>query len=233
MFGMLDYRAHKLFQILWLPCAVAFQLLRFGNITVVIIIAQSTSQSTLVKIIIAYALFEAISALLLWPIWALVIWVFKRGFFWLVDVIPAHGSNKEEARDIVMRGRVAELERKLKTDFTNWTHEDTDEIVSLGNWRARLFFGGNLRRRLQRRITEYKRMYETFAAEFGKSGTDELDYAELEEVNKRLVEVDNLVPDGKPSWFETALITQYYFNSIVAISLIALVIGLATPQGRY
>ena len=154
MFGMLDYRAHKLFRILWLPCAAAFQLLRFGNIALVIIIAQSTSQGTLVKIIIAYILFEAIAGLLLWPIWALVSWMFKRGFFRIIDVIPAHGSNEEDAKDIVIRGRVAELERRLKTDFTNWTHEDTDEFVSLGNWRARLFFGRSLRRRLQRRITE-------------------------------------------------------------------------------
>jgi hypothetical protein len=229
---MLDYRAHKLFRILWLPCAAAFQLLRLGCIVIAITIAQSTSQGTLIRIIIAYLVFEVIS-LLLMPIWALTVWMFKHGFFWLIDVTPAHGSTEEEAKDIVIRGRVAELERKLKTDVNNWTLEDTDEFISLGNWRARLFFGGRLRRRLQRQIAERNRLVEDFTTELGKSETEALNYAEIAEFKKRLVEADNRVPDGKPSWFETILINQYSFNSVLAIALIVLVIGLTTPQGHF
>ena len=232
MSRMPDYRAHKLFWILRLPLALAASLSRFVVITIAIVIAQSTSYGPFVKIGIAYVAFELISLLLV-ALLASVSWVSKRGFFWLIDVVPAHGANQEEAQDIALRGRIAELEIKLKTNFTRWTPDDTDEMVSLGNWRARFFFGGRIRRRLQRRITEYKHLYEDFVSEYGKSGDCELDYAEMTELKKRLVEADNRVPDGKPSWFEKIIVTQSFFNSIIATILIVIVINYVAPHGHF
>jgi hypothetical protein len=212
MFGMLDYRAHKLLQLLWLPFAILAKLSSFVIIAVAIIIAESTSYSTLVKIIIAYILFELIGIIAFQVIWALVIWAFKRAFFWLIDVVPAHGANHKEAQAIALYGRRFELEKKLAHDIANWTPEDTYEFVSLMNWRARLFFGGKIRIRAQRTATELKRIFQ----ESGKQPT-EIGINGIEEARKQ-------VPGGNVSWFEHVIVTQYFFNSIVGITLIVFVI---------
>jgi hypothetical protein len=109
MFGMLDYRAHKLFRFLRFPFVILGQLLRFVYIAVAIIIAQKTTYGTLLRIIIAYLSFEVMALLGLWFIWTPLYWAFKRVFFWLVDVVPAHGANDQEARSIVQDGRFIEL----------------------------------------------------------------------------------------------------------------------------
>ena len=59
MFGMLDYRAHKLFWLLTLPIRWTGKLSSFVCIGIAILIAQNTSYSFWVKVIIAYASMES------------------------------------------------------------------------------------------------------------------------------------------------------------------------------
>jgi hypothetical protein len=218
LFGMLDYRAHKLFRLLRFPLAIIFKLAVFAGIATSIIIAQNTSYTTVVKIVLAYVVFEVLTAVI-GVVYSAVLWMFKRGFFWLIDVIPAHGSTPEEARAIAEGGRAVELGLKFERDIANWTPEDTYEFVSLMNWRARLFFGGKLRIRSQRTATELKRIFE----DTGKTPND-LGITRVTEVRKQ-------VPSGDVSWFETAIVSQNYFNSITAITLIVLVIAYAPQHG--
>jgi hypothetical protein len=71
--------------------------------------------------------------------------------FWLIDVVPARGENAEEARNITLHGKVVWLDKKLSTDIENWSENDSQELVSLLNWRARLFFNG--RKRLEDQLS--------------------------------------------------------------------------------
>ncbi|MGP0060291.1 MAG: hypothetical protein ACLPID_13490 [Beijerinckiaceae bacterium] len=218
MFGMLDYRAHKLLWLLLWPFTILTKLTFFAVIAAAIIIAQNTAYSTVVKVVIAYVVCELMLAVV-----SLIVlashWMFKAVFFWLIDVIPAHGSTPEEAHAIALRGRATELALKWDRDISNWTAEDTHEYVSLMNWRARLFFGGRIRTRMQRVTTELRRIF----ADTGTTPTA-LGVAGVVEAQKR-------VPGGEVSWFEQALVSQHIFNSIVAIILIVLVIAYAPQHG--
>ena len=111
---MLDYRAYKLFQLLWLPFAIVFKLAFFAIIAASIIIAQNTSYTTVAKIVLAYIVFEVLAAVI-GVVYTAVFWMFKRGFVWLIDVIPAHGSTPEEALAIAFGGRAIELGLKTRT----------------------------------------------------------------------------------------------------------------------
>src|SRR5579872_3153486 len=70
MFGMLDYRAHKLMWLLWLPIRLLIRIVFFVNIAASVLIAQSTNYPILVRIVIAYVAFEGIGMLLLAFWWA-------------------------------------------------------------------------------------------------------------------------------------------------------------------
>jgi hypothetical protein len=72
----------------------------------------------------------------------------------LIDVLPAHGADTEEAKAIALTGRVFELSKKLENEIENWTRDDTKELVSTMNWRARLFFP--IRDRMENTIVELK-----------------------------------------------------------------------------
>ena len=212
MFGMLDYRAHKLFRLLLFPLAIIFKLAFYAGIATSIIIAQNTSYTTVVKIVLAYVVFEVLTAVI-GAVYSAVMWMFKRGFFWLIDVIPAHGSTPEEARAIAEGGRGVELSLKLDHDIANWTPEDTSETMSLMNWRARMFFGERSRIRSQRLVAELQRI-------FADTGTTPADLGRI-----RIETMRKQVPGYNVSWFETAIVSRNYFNSIIAITLIVLVIA--------
>ncbi len=137
----------------------------------------------------------------------------RRGFFWLVDVVPARGQNQDEAKAIALYGRIFELDKKFLHDIANWTREDTDEYISFMNWRARLFYGTKLRIRLQRVAAELQRIYNEngqLPSELGISG--------VKEARKK-------VPGSEVSLLEHLIVGQPYFNSVVAVALIVFVIG--------
>src|SRR6266498_2881696 len=112
VFGMLDFRAHKLF---WLIC------LPFRAIA---------------KIAMAYLVMEGIALALSLVVWKGLFWAIKSTFFWLVDVVPSHGANIDEAHAIVLTGRAFELNKKFENEIENWTFDDTREMISHMNWRS-------------------------------------------------------------------------------------------------
>jgi hypothetical protein len=57
----------------------------------------------------------------------------------------------------VLRGRLAELEIKLKTDIANWTWEDShDFFVAQSSWLGRWFFGKKINRRIDQLVAALK-----------------------------------------------------------------------------
>jgi hypothetical protein len=199
MFGMLDYRAYKLAYILWLPLQIISKISLFVVISISIFITQLTSFNTVMKIIAAYIVFEIIAIIVFQVFWSLVYWAFKRAFLWIIDVVPAHGANIDEAKAIALGGRRAELLIKLEKDIQNWTREDTSELVTFMNWRARLFFGEKIRIRAQRTATALKQTY-------NDNGRQPIDLG-ISGINKARIDAG-----GKASWFESAIVSQPFFN---------------------
>jgi hypothetical protein len=192
-----------------LPFDIVIKLCFFVYVLVAILIAQSTEYNVLLKIVIAYLAFEVI-AILMGIAWLIVYKVFNGAFFWLIDIVPAHGTNAKEARRIAEGGRISELMLKLEKDLNNWTQEDTDQLGSmLWNWRARLFFGKERKRRLNLNIEHLKTIYDT---------TGQLTTDSITEALKKY-------PGGKALWWETVIASPYIFNQIVCLAIIIVVVA--------
>ena len=157
MFGMLDYRAHKLYWLLTLPFRIVCRLVFFAFIAIAIIIAQWTDNSPLVQIVIACVAMEGMAFIfgLLWLF--LVTLPIEKIFLWTVDVVPSHGEDHEEAKEIVRKGPIVWLTKKLMNHIDQWTYEDTDAFVSCMNWRARLLF--NERERFKKRVAVLEQVH--------------------------------------------------------------------------
>jgi hypothetical protein len=157
VFGMLDYRAHKLFFLFMLPLWLTSKISYYVCIAVGILIAQSTGYDFWAKVIIAYACTELLAAVVLGVWWAVNL-LAQKLFFWIVDVIPAKGDNDEEAKEIVKKGRLIWLGKKFNSDVQNWNYEDTNALASTLNWRARMFF--NIKDRIKQRILIFQQHWD-------------------------------------------------------------------------
>jgi hypothetical protein len=217
MFGMLDYRAHKLYWLISLPFRLIARIIFFATILVGIVITQATTFSIPIKIVIAYASVEAIGlVVLLTIVWGMTS-VLNRIFFFLVDVVvPAHGDNVQEAKAIALTGRYFELNKKFETDIENWTYEDTNEFVSSANWRQRLFFP--LKDRLSRLVPELQRIYYETGTQPGDLG------------GYKIAAIRESLPGGKISWFEKAIANTQTFNALVAFAIVAAVLIYLNPS---
>ena len=136
MFGMLDYRAHKLFSLLTFPFRLVTKGVYFILIAIAVWIGVWTGYQPLLQMIVAYVAFEGMGIVfsILWLV--LITWPVDKIFFWMVDVVPARGENTEEAKEIVRKGRYIWLQKKMSNHIDEWTFEDTSDFVSLMNWRA-------------------------------------------------------------------------------------------------
>jgi hypothetical protein len=61
MFGMLDYRAHKLFWLIGLPFRITWRLLWFVIVALAVLIGRWTEYPPLAQIVIAYVAMEGMS----------------------------------------------------------------------------------------------------------------------------------------------------------------------------
>ncbi len=124
LFGMLDYRAHKLYWLLRVPLVLAVIALSFFLLFAAFAYARTFSYPTIVQFGIAVALFE-LGAIALQIVIAILSWVLRKIFFFLVDVVPAEGRNKEEAEDVLVHGDAIRYFAKLK--YQPRRFDDNDE----------------------------------------------------------------------------------------------------------
>jgi hypothetical protein len=213
MFGMLDYRAHKLFWLFSLPIRLVGWLLFFVTLGIGIAVAQWVEYPTIIRIVIGYVTFEAVG-LIMAVIYQLLMWIVRAVFFWIIDVVPSKGADEEEAREVVVNGPATWLVKKLSTDIEKWTTADTRALASTMNWRARLLF--NARERLETRVERFQQYYYDTGRQPGVLTKDE---------------VDKLVGDLKEGWFQIAIVNPYFFRSIVGAFIIAfaVLLYLRTP----
>ena len=140
MFGMLDFRAHKLYWLLTFPFRLTNWVILFAAIPVGIVVARSTAYAWWAKIMVAYLVFGLaliIGGLLLGG----SLWLFSRTFFWIVDIVPSKGSDDDEARAVVLYGEHPLLLKKLDSKIEDWTETDTEKLASYTCGAAASFFG--------------------------------------------------------------------------------------------
>jgi hypothetical protein len=133
-------------------------------------------------------------------------------FFWAVDVMPARGENTEEAKEIARKGPFIWLTKKMTYHIDEWTFEDTNDFVSLMNWRTRLFFNGI--EKVGKRIAVLQSVYYDTGKQPSELGANEC---------------AKLLKPYKESWFETVIVNPYFFNSIMAATIIILAIMYLSP----
>lgn len=211
MFGMLDYRAHKLLWLLCLPVTLAGKIVFYLVVLLSIFIAELTSYSVLVKIIIAYLAMEGICIVVFQIVFPLIFFVLKRFFFWFVDVIPSDGKDAEEAKQVVLMGKTFLLTRRFETEIENFGPDAVDELVATTNWRARWFF--NARNRIEGVVRELQRIRQETGKEPGELGRKAID------------DIREGLPNGHVTFVEKAIVTQAFFNSIVGFAICAAVIS--------
>jgi hypothetical protein len=205
MFGMLDYRAYKLLWLICLPLRLVVWIAAWGSIVIAIMISASLDYGILARIVIAYAIWEG-AAIVLQIVRGILFWFIKKGFFWVVDVVPAKAESVAEAKKMVLGGPLTWLDKKLATDIGNWTEDDTEQFASLMNWRARTFFHST--ERIHKLVWRYQETYEA-------SGKQPHDLTEKEQQ-----EIGGL----NFSWFEKAIINPIAFGAIARIIIISIAI---------
>jgi hypothetical protein len=203
MFGMLDYRAYKLFWLIGFPLRVVNRFSFFAIIGIAVLIALQTSYVPLVKMGIAYGAMEGILLVFLLAWWLLIAWPIDKAFFWVVDVVPSRGEDKHEAKEIVRRGPAIWLSKKLMNDIEHWTFEDTEEFTKCLNWRSRLFFKG--RERVAKRASVLK-------DEHWRTGKQPAELGDAE--------IKKLLQPYKDNWLETIIMSPQGWNAIVGATVI-------------
>lgn len=161
MFGMLDYRAYKLMWLVFLPW-------RWGVVIVGYLAAIASAflvhafllhYHYLLQLLVAVVGFEVLFGIPFALVTLGVEHLLKKGFFWVIDVVPAHGTSVEEAKAIAMQGPAYELGMKFDRHIDEWTDEDTERFLALLNWRARWFFPAAARMRFT--IEKLRETYES------------------------------------------------------------------------
>jgi hypothetical protein len=148
MIGMLDYRANKLHRLLALPLTLIAYAASIVLVVGSFLITQNWSGGYILShLILAWLAFEVSGVIwaLLWG--GLVVTLFNKLFFYLIDVVPGEGRTYEQARAVVFGGDRARLLLKMD-DVENWTDSDTREFVKRVPMISRIFFADKIRARL-------------------------------------------------------------------------------------
>ena len=128
MFGMLDYRAHKLYALLIYPEGFVLLLLS--------LVVPAIGAYVLGLWITKDAIFLPITVIFGWIIigflWSylveLIIAIPRIIFNFLVDPVPADGRNKEQAFAVVMGGEKVILLLKFNQPPSEWSDDDIESL---------------------------------------------------------------------------------------------------------
>jgi hypothetical protein len=153
MFGMLDYRAHKLYKVLAFPFVIVlglFAILGLPSISY-LIAANFTSQG------ISRLLLAAVILFLIGIPWFFVVkilFAIPVGIFnFLIDPVPADGRNKEEAKIVVRAGQKGIAILELNRPASEWSDEAIESLSTL-NLTSTIF-----QDKIRRRIYAIKNYY--------------------------------------------------------------------------
>ncbi len=148
MFGMLDYRAHKLYKLIFIAPSLILYFIGLVLIPAAsLLVAVEYAEGAL-----TFALYAIASLLILEIIFQIIgfyiiIGFFNAVFYYLVDVVPTNGRNKEQAEYIAKWGRYGELDLKFSEYPKNWLDDEIEEFGER-DWVQRVFFSGRTKRRM-------------------------------------------------------------------------------------
>ncbi|SOB60608.1 membrane protein of unknown function [Pseudodesulfovibrio profundus] len=199
MFGMLDYRAQKLFWLLSLPLATLAVIAPYAAIPFSAVLSDAWTKVWYYQILLAYVLFEG-GVFVFSLVYKALMHVLEKTFFWLIEIIPSQGEDIEEAK-IIATNKCYSLNKKLLSQTDKWTEQDTKAYSRLFNWRARLFF--NVPQRVRAMVGKIEDLH--FTAPIN-----------VEDVHRGdLKNVFSL--DWK--WYEALAVSTPIFRSLVAVSI--------------
>lgn len=148
MFGMLDYRAHKLYYlIVMLPMNVIVLISFFSAPIISYYISKTFLYEVYLQIIIS-----VISLIIIVTVFSLINYLFgkflERIFYLFIDIIPHDGRTKEEAAAVVTGGAEELLLQELSKHPSEWREGIEDDASKL-DWVARLFYRKKIERRFR------------------------------------------------------------------------------------
>jgi hypothetical protein len=207
MFGMLDYRAHKLYRVLVYPVSLA--LLMFEIVCLPIIaylIAINYASKLVLQFLLAFVLLFLLE--IPWFFVVKIVMAVPVGIFnFLIDPEPADGRTKEEAKMVVASGDKAIWLLKSRRPASEWTDEDIDDFAKIS-----IFFRGTVRQRLYA-VREYY--------------IDNPDVAQSEYATKRFLKEAGL----SISWLETVVTNPLVRTIALEFSVLFLVFTWLSIKG--
>jgi hypothetical protein len=203
MFGMLDYRAHKLYTLLISPVIYLLVLLSF--------FVPAASAYLLGLWITKDAILFPITVIVAWIVigflWSflvdLIILVPKSIFNFLVDPIPADGRTKEQALAVVMGGQKAILYLKFDKAASEWSDDDIESMSRVS------FFSRIFKHQIQKRIYRLRHYF-----------CENTQVIPSEYQIKKLLKEWNL----SPPWYELILTNSLYRIWSLQILILLLII---------
>ncbi len=131
MFGMLDYRAHKLYLMIFgIPNFLLALISLFGLPFAYYGLGKTYADSHMMMIV-----FSLLALLIIEIIWGIFIHYLSKVYMFIfglfVDVIPADGRNEDEAKAVVWNGEKAIYLIKFnKKKPKDWTDEDFEKLTA-------------------------------------------------------------------------------------------------------
>jgi len=200
MFGMLDYRAHKLyFLIFFIPISLLTVFSLFELPLINYSIGYYFSDVRVFQILISLVSLFVLEIVWLIFIMGFINKLFQFIFELFVDVIPHDGRTKEEAQMVVYNGEKAIRSLSISKHPTTWTDELINDLPK-NDWVSSMFYRNNIIRRCN------------LVREYYQSMPEETPFADSH-INK-VLEENNLVL----KWHETVLTSIQYRRSIFAYS---------------
>jgi len=147
MFGMLDYRAHKLYLILFfIPTLILMLVSVLGLPLINYSIGLYLAENRLYQVLIS-----CVSLFIVEVVFLLIVKLFTNFFQFvfslLIDVIPHDGRSKDEATFVVWGGEAALKDLAMSKHPTTWVFGQIDEYVA-SDWVQRIFYKDVVTRRL-------------------------------------------------------------------------------------
>ncbi|MCB1550980.1 MAG: hypothetical protein KDJ26_03150 [Alphaproteobacteria bacterium] len=143
MFGMLDYRAHKLYWLLALPLRAIYWFLAIFILIASCLWASSVVDNVVLRLLLSYVAME-IGIVIFGLFWNHVILrIHKAVFLFFIDIEPFDGRTIEQAREVLEYGKTAIILQKPHSKIT----DDDFDFLLKNNWMGRIFFSDKIRRR--------------------------------------------------------------------------------------
>jgi hypothetical protein len=155
MFGMLDYRAHKLYKVLVYPVIFVLSLIAtFALPFVSYLIAKHFTSEISIQVLLALVFFFLIS--FPWLLIVKILLAIPTGIFnFLIHPVPAGGRSKDEAKIVVQSGQKGIAFLALNRPAADWSDEEIDSFATM-TLAAKLF-----QNKIRERIYALKDYYMT------------------------------------------------------------------------